>query len=144
MKFYYRNFHVIGIKDLELMFFQSYLYNRTQSCKYQWENVILQTNYIWCTTGLNTGSTIVHMNDLPLAVDNAEITMYADDTSIYRAFNNINSLTDELIPAFGKICEWLKSNKLATNSLKTEFMIFSTSHRLNKLGSLPESTPYLI
>ena len=53
------------------------------------------------------------MNDLPLAVDNAEITMYADDTSIYRAFNNINCLTDELIPAFGKICEWSKSNKLA-------------------------------
>ena len=45
------------------------------------------------------------MNGLPLAVDNAEIIMYADDTSIYRAFNNINSLTDELIPEFGKICE---------------------------------------
>ena len=84
------------------------------------------------------------MNDLPLAVDNAEITMYADDTIIYRAFNNINCLTDELIPAFGKICEWLKSDKLASNSLKTEFMIIGTSHRLNKLDSLPENTPYLI
>ena len=84
------------------------------------------------------------MNDLPLAVDNAEITMCADDTSIYRTFNNINSLTDELIPAFGKICEWLKSNKLALNSLKTEFMITGTSHRLNNLDSLPENTPYLI
>ena len=87
---------------------------------------------------------IIYMNDLPLAVDNAEITMYADDTSIYRAFNNINCLTDELIPTFGKTCEWLKSNKLALNSLKTEFMIIGTSHRLNKLDSLPESTPYLI
>ena len=45
---------------------------------------------------------IIYMNDLPLAVDNAEITMYADDIIIYRAFNNINCLTDELIPAFGK------------------------------------------
>ena len=72
--------------------------------QYQWENVILQTSHIWCTTGLNTGSTTVHnyMNDLPLAADTAEITMYADDTSMYRAFNSINSLTDELIPAFGK------------------------------------------
>ena len=72
---------------------------------------------------------IMYMNDLPLAVDNAKITMYADDTSIYRAFNNINSLTDELIPAFGKICEWLKSNKLVLKSLKIEFMIIGTSHR---------------
>ena len=31
------------------------------------------------------------MDDLPLAEDNTEITMYADDTSMYRAFNNINS-----------------------------------------------------
>ena len=77
-------------------------------------------------------------------MDNVEIIMYADDTSMYRAFNNMNSLTDELIPAFGKICEWLKSNKLALNSLKTEFMIIGTSHRLNNLDSLPESTPHLI
>ena len=84
------------------------------------------------------------MNDLPLAVDNDEITMYADDSSMYRAFNNINSLIDELIPAFGKICEWLKTNKLALNSLKTEFMIIGTLHRLSNLDSQPESTPYPI
>ena len=49
-----------GIKDQELMFFQSYLYNRTQSCNINGKNVILQTSYIWCATGLNTGSTTVH------------------------------------------------------------------------------------
>ena len=73
------------------------------------------------------------MNDVPLA----------DDTSMYRAFNDINSLTNELISAFGKICEWLKSSKLALNSLKTEFMIIGTSHRLNNLDSLLENTSYL-
>ena len=135
-----------GIKDQELMFFQSYLYNRTQSCNINGK----MSSYKLVIHGVPQGSIlgqllfIIYMNDLPLAVDNAEITMYADDTSIYRAFNNINCLTDELIPAFGKICEWLKSNKLALNSLKTKFMIIGTSHRLNKLDSLPENTPYLI
>ena len=57
---------------------------------------------------------------------------------------HLTILTDELIPTFGKICEWLKSNKLALNSLKIEFMIIGTSHKLNKLDSLPESAPYLI
>ena len=105
-----------GIKDLELMFFQSYLHNRTQSCNINGK----MSSYKPVTSGVPQGSIlgpllfILYMNDLPLAVaDNAEITMYADDTSMYRAFNNINSLTDELIPASGKICEWLKSNKLA-------------------------------
>ena len=86
---------------------------------------------------------IIYMNDPPHALDNAEQTVYADATSMYRAFNNINSLTDEPIPAFGKICEGLRSTKLALNSLKIEFMIIGTSYRLNNLDSLPESTPYL-
>ena len=134
------------IKDLELMFFQSYLYNRTQSCNINGKI----SSYNPATCGVPQGSIlgpllfILYMNHLSFAVDNAETTIYADDTSMYRAFNNINSLTDELIPAFGKICEWLKSNKLALNSLKTEFMIIGRSHGLNNLDSLPESTPYLI
>ena len=69
--------------------------------QYQWENVILQP----VTYGEPQGSIllfITYMNDLPLAVDNAEITMHVDDTSMYRTFNNVNSLTDELISAFGK------------------------------------------
>ena len=49
------------IKDLELMFFQSYLYNRTQSCNINGKMSIQQTSYIWCTTGLKTGSTTVHI-----------------------------------------------------------------------------------
>ena len=68
------------------------------------------------------------MNGLSHVVNNAKITMYEDDISMYRAFNKINHLSEELIPAFGKICEWLKSNKLALNSVKTGFMVIP--HRI--------------
>ena len=37
------------------------------------------------------------MNDLPLAVGNAEITMYADDTNMYKALKNISLTEYELI-----------------------------------------------
>ena len=71
------------------------------------------------------------MNDLPSCVREAEITMYADDTSLCKAFRTARDLSDELIPAFVNICEWLKMNKLAFIVLKTEFMIIGTSQRLN-------------
>ena len=73
------------------------------------------------------------MNYLPSCVKEAEIVMYADDTSLYKAFRTAQDLAEELIPAFVKICEWLKMNKLALNVLETEFMIIGTLQRLSIL-----------
>ena len=69
--------------------------------------------------------------------------MYADDMSLHKAFRTAQDLSDELIPAFVNIYEWLKMNKLALNVLKAEFMIIGTSQRLNILDQTPETTPYI-
>ena len=87
---------------------------------------------------------IIYVNDLPSRVKEAEITMYADATSFYKAFRTAQVLSEELIPAFVKICEWLKMNKLALNVLKNEFMIIGTSQRLNILDQTPETAPYIV
>ena len=60
---------------------------------------------------------IIYMNDFPLAVKEAEIIMYADDTSLSKGFKTTNELKIQLIPAFSKVCEWLKFNKLSLNAL---------------------------
>ena len=77
-----------GIKDQELNFFESCLSNRMQCC-----NVSGQTSsFRVITCGVPQGSTlgsllfIIYLNDLPLAVKDAEITLYVDDTSLYEAF----------------------------------------------------------
>ena len=62
---------------------------------------------------------------------------------LYKAFRTARGLSDELIPAFVNICEWLKMNKLALNVFKTEFMIIGTSQRLNILDQTTETTPYI-
>ena len=84
------------------------------------------------------------MNDLPSFVQDVHITMYADDTSIDRAFQTCQQLKEELLPAFAKVCKWLKINKLTLNTLKTEFMLIGTSQHLNQLDQNPESIPYAI
>ena len=87
---------------------------------------------------------IIYMNDLPSYVQDVHITMYADDTSIDRAFQTCQQLKEELLPAFAKVCKWLKINKFSLNTVKTEFMLIGTSQRLNQLDQNPESTPYAI
>ena len=62
------------------------------------------------------------MNDLPNMVNIANISMYADDTDLSARIKN-SSNSSKLVPEFLKICEWLRSNKLSLNALKTEFMI---------------------
>ena len=90
------------IKDQELNFFESYLSNRMQCC-----NVNGQTSSFQAITcGVPQGSTlgpllsIIYLNDLPLAVKDAEVTLYADDTSLYKVFKSIKDLNETLVPTF--------------------------------------------
>ena len=48
------------------------------------------------------------------------------------------------MPAFSKICRWLKFNTLSLNTVKTEFMIIGTPNSICSLDKDPGSTPYLM
>ena len=87
---------------------------------------------------------IIYMNDLPLFVTSVQISMYADDTSLYNDIKSVSEIKDNLISAFPKICDWLRSNKLSLNTVKTEFMAIGSQNKLNNMDSDPVTTPYLI
>ena len=76
-----------GIRDDELSFFSSYLHRHTQCCSFNER----QSTFSEKTCGVPQGSIlgpllfIICMNDLPSYVQDVNITMYADDTSIDRA-----------------------------------------------------------
>ena len=82
--------HFYGIGDGELLFFRSYLQNRTQCCSVNGHISTLQK----VTYGVPQGSIlgpllfIIYMNDLPAFVQEANITMYADDTSLIKYFEH--------------------------------------------------------
>ena len=80
---------------------------------------------------------IIYMNDLPCYFQDVNITMYADDTSADKAFRTCQQLKKELLPAFAKVCKWLKINKLSLHTVKTEFMLIDTSQRFNRLDQNP-------
>ena len=78
---------------------------------------------------------IIYMNDLPNMVNTANISMYADDTDLSAPTRNGSDISSKLVPEFLNICEWLRSNKLSLNTLKTEFMIISSHQRVGEPGS---------
>ena len=45
---------------------------------------------------------IIYMIDLPAYVRDANITLYADDTSLDKAIQTSQQLKEEMIPAFSK------------------------------------------
>ena len=109
-----------GIPGPEEEFFNSYLRNRVQYC-----------NINGCTSGFRKTSCglpqgsifgpllfLIYMNDLPNSVENANITMFADDTSLFRSLKSIGELDMELLPAFTCICKWPKANKLSLKLLR--------------------------
>ena len=137
---------VYGISGPELEFFNSYLRNRVQYCKING----CTSDFRKTSCGIPQGSILgpllflIYMNDLPDSVENANITMFADDTSLFRSLKSIGELDMELLPTFTNICKWLKANKLSLNTVKTEFMIIGTSQRVGNLDIAPETTPYAL
>ena len=133
-----------GVSGDQLVFFASYLNNCQQCCNVNGK--LSSIKRIRC--GVPQGSILgpllflIYINDFPLAVKEADITMYADDTSLSEGFKTTNELKEQFIPAFCKVCEWFKCNKLSLNALKTEFMTMGTSQKLSNLDIDPSMTPF--
>ena len=107
-----------GISGPELEFFDSYLKNRVQYCSINGSASGFKSINCSVLQGSILGPLLflIYMNDLPNAVENVQITMFADDTSLSKEFQNTDELCMELIPAFANICKWLMANKLSLNT----------------------------
>ena len=64
--------------------------------------------------------------------------MYADDTHLTYADNDICSLEASLNQDLLNINNWLFANKLTLNMTKTEFMLIGSRQKLNSLSVLPD------
>ena len=62
--------------------------------------------------------------------------MYADDTHLTYADNDIWSVEASLNQDLSNINRWLIANKLTLNLTKTEFMLFGSRLKLNSLPVL--------
>ena len=132
---------IYGIKNNELEWFSDYLFSRKavvafNSCLSE-EQVLL--------TGVPQGSIIgpllflVSFNDAVEVMEYSSILMYADDTVLYVAGKEIDSIENKLSKEMDNLSEWLRCNELILNLKKgkTESILFGTAQRIAKQRNEP-------
>ena len=116
-----------GIQDIPLKWFKSYLSQRYQYVTYN--NHKPTNKLIQC--GVPQGSILgpllllLYINDLSAVSKSCLNIMFADDTNMFIAGNNINAVCTQLNDDLGLVQEWLACNKLSFNVKKTHYMVFT-------------------
>jgi len=100
----------------------------------------VESDILPVTTGIPQGSVLgptlftLFTNDLPTAISEGDLYMYADDTSIYFIGENADVAVAALIIALQGVQRWCIYNRFSPHPTKSETMILS---RHTILGPLP-------
>ena len=94
---------------------------------------------MWCASRDNSRTTVIFIvyNDLPNCLSHSQPRMFADDTHLTFAGNDITKIERNLNDDLANISQWLIVNKLALNMSKTEFMVIGSRQRLYTFDSAP-------
>ena len=80
---------------------------------------------------------LLYINDLPNCLMHSQPRMYADDTSITYANNDVEEIERCVNIDLDRIRIWLAANKLTLNTTKTEFLLIGSRQRLSTLERNP-------
>ena len=134
--------HAYGIRGAAGNWFESYLSGRIQQCSVNGH--LSNSRSLIC--GIPQGTILgpllflVYINDLPNCLAHAEPRMYADDTHLTFASNNMKDIEFYLNQDLANVNQWLIANKLTLNQSKTEFMLIGSRQRLRTFQSAPNLT----
>ena len=76
---------------------------------------------------------MIHSNDLPNAI-HSDVSMYADDTSLCHASNNISKLESVIDEDLLILDNWLKGNMLSHNVAKTIIICTKSRQRILRVN----------
>ena len=121
-----------GFSTSAISWIQSYLSNRTQMVFFNGSFSNVKQVKCGVTQGSSLGPLLfsIFINDLPLALNKACESMYADDSTIFASAITANEVTETLNKEVQSVLEWMASNKLVVNISKTKIIVFGTNHSL--------------
>lgn len=122
-----------GLGGNVLKWFESYLNDRTQVCRYG-EKV---SSPLTVPLGVPQGSVlgpllfIMYINDVKAAIGSCELNLFADDTVIFFGSKDPKEALQKIREGIVQITKWLRIKKLKLNVQKTKMMIISNKRNLN-------------
>ena len=130
-----RKLKLYGVQQRELSWFKSYLFNRKQFCRVNGVDSKIGDIEVGVPQGSFLGPLLflIYINDLPQAVQDSTLSMYADDTSLCYQSHNLTQLNEAINSDLRKLDTWLQGNKLSLNVAKTHSMLISTKQKQNIL-----------
>ena len=115
-----------GIRGVINSWFRSYLTDRKQTTEVN--NVVSEAEMTLCgvpqSSVLGPLLFLMYINDIYKSSSLFAFYLFADDTSIILANNNLKDLETLVNRELGNVNEWLKANKLSLNIKKSNFVIF--------------------
>ena len=106
--------------NTSLRWFESYLHDRTQRCCINGS----LSDALPITRGVPQGSILgpilfmLYINDLPLAIPDCNVDIYADDTTLWMANSNPLHIQHGLQGSLNKANHWFSLNKMVPNAKK--------------------------
>jgi hypothetical protein len=121
-----------GCRGITLQFFASYLANRKQYIKIKNSESPLQEIKYGVPQGSILGPLLflLYINDIGICKpENGDIKLFADDTAILIAHENLNTLNNIANITLEKTDKWLTMNKQALNNEKTFGMLIHANKK---------------
>ena len=132
----------MGVRDVALDWFESYLSNRLQcSVVGEKQSSFLEEGCFGVPQGSVLGPLLflIYINDIFSCINhNSFCHLYADDTIIIQSAKNPLDLNVGLTSQLSSMSSWFYDNKLTVNTAKTEVIFFG---RPNKVKSCKDITP---
>ena len=134
-----------GVVGKELSWFEAYLSSRKQYYRIKGVDSNISSIYIGVPQGSYLGLLLflVYINDLLCIVKSSNVSLYADDTSIYHSSKNITQLNTALNKEHGRLNGWLKGNKLSLNVAKTLSMLIARKQKKRLKASNQALQPFV-
>ncbi|CAF0946219.1 unnamed protein product [Brachionus calyciflorus] len=129
-----------GFNESSLELIRNYFHNRKQIVKF---NDTLSEPLL-LKKGVPQGSVLgpvfflIFINDLPLFLNNSNVKLFADDTTIYIIDENLDKISEKFNIEMNYLLDWCSFNKMDINWSKAFYMIFT-----NKKIILPDKITLL-